>query len=241
MFKIFQEMFGRKNLLQEALEEAWKMLTVDKEMFDASVKSLRERDTAEVEIDIYETDREINRLEQDVRKKVLTHLAVSGAGDLAIGLTLVSIISDVERIGDYTKNIYELASIHPKRLKAGRWDEDLKEMEGTASQRLGTLIEALKESDTNMGQQIIDDLVKVKNKCDDYIMFLIKGEGQTFKTSEAVPLALYMRYIKRVSGHIQNVASSIVNPFHRIKYQPKHTKLIDDKHSHQSENEEIDY
>jgi phosphate uptake regulator len=229
MFKVIQEMFGRKNLLQEALEESWNMLQIDKEMFDASVTSLRKYDTADVEIDIYKTDKEINRFEQDVRKKVLTHLAVSRTSDLTIGLTLVSIISDIERIGDYTKNIYELATIHPKRLKAGKWEDSLHKMESTVSARLATLIEALKESDTNMGRQIIDDLINVKDKCDHYIMFLIKGEGETFKTSEAVPLALYMRYIKRVSGHIQNVASSLVNPFHRIKYQSKHTKLFDNK------------
>ncbi|NIR50713.1 hypothetical protein GWO43_19185, partial [candidate division KSB1 bacterium] len=57
------------------------------------------------------------------------------------------------------------------------------------------------------------------------------------KSSEAVPLALYLRYLKRVAGHIQNVASSIVNPFHRIKYQDKHTKLVEDEQSDQSEEE----
>lgn len=234
MFRRVQELFGKKSLLQEALEESWTMLQIDKEMFDASVQSLREQDTSEVAIDIYETDTKINRFERDVRKKVLTHLAVSAAADLSMGLTLVSIIGDIERIGDYTKNICELATIHPRRLKAGKWDDDLQKIESALSERLGTLITTLKESDTDMGNLILEDLAKVKDKCDDYIMFLIKGEGESFKTSEAVPLALYMRYLKRISGHIQNVASSIVNPYHRIKYRAAHTKLIDDQESNQS-------
>lgn len=227
MFKILQEIFSRKNLLQESLEQSWTMLKIDKRMFDASVKSLREHDTSDVEIDIYETDREINMLEQDVRKKVLTHLAVSGTGDLSIGLTLVSIISDIERIGDYTKNIYELAKEHPKRLKAGRWEEDLRNMERTVSTHMGTLIEALKDDDTEKAQKIIEDISRVKKKCDEFVLFLIKGEDESFKTSEAVPLVLYMRYLKRVAGHIQNVTSGIVNPFHRLKYMDERIKLID--------------
>ncbi len=235
MFKIFEEIFGKKNLMQESIEESWEMLQIDKEMLDASIKSLRRHDTEDVEIDLYKTDKEINRRERDVRKKVLTHLAVSSASDLSIGLTLVSIISDIERIGDHTKNIYELAKIHPKRLKAGKWEDDLVLIENTVSEHLGSLKNALKEADEEVGKKIINDLAKVKDKCDDYIMLLIKGEEESFKVGEAVSLALYLRYLKRVSGHMQNVASSIVNPFHRLKYQDKHIKLIEDKQKNEIE------
>lgn len=237
MFKFFHEIFGKKNLLQESLEESWKMLQSDKAMFEASVTSLRKQDTSKVDIDIYTADKEINKLERDVRKKVLTHLAVSSSTDLSIGLTLVSIIGDIERIGDYTKNIYELATIHPKRLVAGKWENDLVNIENKVLERLGTLLDALKESDTDLGLEIIVDLTKVKDKCDEYIMLLIKGEGESFKASEAVPLALYLRYLKRVAGHIQNVASSLVNPFHRLKYQDRHIKLIDEKPSEERSDE----
>lgn len=239
MFKKIQEIFGRKNLLQEALEDSWTMLQIDKEMFDASVTSLRRQDTSEVKIDIYQTDREINQFEQEVRKKVLTHLAISGSANLSIGLALVSTIIDIERIGDYTKNIYELAIVHPRKLIAGKWEENLIMMENTVSQGLGTLIEALKESDTEMGCQIIEDTAKVKKQCDEYVRFLIKGEDESFRTGEAVSLVLYMRYLKRIAGHIQNVSTSIVNPFHQIGYMSKRIKLIDDQDSNQSEMKEV--
>lgn len=240
MFKKLQELFGKKSLLQEALEDSWTMLQIDKTMFDASVKSLREQDTSEVEIDIYQTDREINRFEQEVRKKVLTHLAISGPTNLSIGLALVSTIIDIERIGDYTKNIYELANVHPKRLVAGAWEDDLKKMESTVSQSLGTLIEALRESDDQLGRQIISNMAKVKRQCDEYVMCLIKGENESFQKGEAVSLVLYLRYLKRVAGHLQNVATSIVNPFHKIGYMQKRIQLIDDKKSNQADIKEVD-
>ena len=58
----------------------------------------------------------INAYEREVRRKVFTHLAVTGERDLHAGLVLVSVVIDIERIGDYTKNIVELALHHPDKL-----------------------------------------------------------------------------------------------------------------------------
>ena len=37
--------------------------------------------------------------------------------------------------------------------------------------------------------------------------------------TEAVSTALYARYLKRISAHMMNVASSMVNPFDRIGFR----------------------
>jgi hypothetical protein len=34
-------------------------------------------------------------------------------------------------------------------------------------------------------------------------------------------VALYLRYLKRVSAHLKNVATSVVNPYHRIGFREK--------------------
>jgi len=36
---------------------------------------------------------------------------------------------------------------------------------------------------------------------------------------EAVATALYVRYLKRVSAHLMNIASSVTNPFDRIGFR----------------------
>ena len=119
MFKQIFELFKSDSLYEQALTECHEMLEIDREMFNESIKSLRESDTAEIPIDIYAMDKKINEFERDVRRKVMTHLAVSGNEDLGSGLILVSVVIDIERIGDYTKNIYDLAVQHPKKLTAG--------------------------------------------------------------------------------------------------------------------------
>ena len=37
----------------------------------------------------------------------------------------------------------------------------------------------------------------------------------------AATLAIYLRYLKRVSAHLKNVATSVVNPYHRIGFREK--------------------
>ena len=49
----------------------------------------------------------------------------------------------------------------------------------------------------------------------------IKGEGTPQDPTDAICLALYIRYLKRICAHLRNIASSIVNPFHRIGYREK--------------------
>ena len=131
MLKKFLELFHKESQLSQAFERSREMLRVDKEMFEEASRSLRERDDARLEIDIYAKDQLINAYEREVRRKVFTHLVVSGDSDLHAGLVLASVVIDIERIGDYTKNIVELALHHPQRLSCGPFEDDVKKIETT--------------------------------------------------------------------------------------------------------------
>ncbi len=74
-------------------------------------------------------DRTINKAERSVRKNVLKHLAVSGGDHAVSALVLTSIIIDIERIGDYSKNIIELARKGPESPDLGDAEEDLNRVE----------------------------------------------------------------------------------------------------------------
>jgi len=224
MFKELQRIFHRKGLLEEAIEESRQMLRDDWEMFKAARKSLRESDSAEVDVDVESMDIKINKYERDVRKKVLTHLAVNDATDLNIGLVLISIIIDIERIGDYTKNIVTLAENHPGKLvlNVPEWEKDLQEVENTVSKNFGSLIEALEKSDKKLAEKLLDELWYVKKTCSKYIAATLNLDNVDIKTADAVAFALYMRYLKRIAAHLMNVTSSIVNPFHKIGYRKIH-------------------
>ncbi|MDW7682340.1 MAG: PhoU domain-containing protein [bacterium] len=219
MLKELQQIFRRKGLIEQSIDDCIEMLNNDWEMFTESVKSLRESDTADISLDIEAKDIQINKFEREVRKKVLTHLAVNDVSDLNVGLTLINIVVDIERIGDYCKNIVELAQNHPGKLFFDQWEKEMKQMEDTISNNFDVLIKVLKEANTDLAKQLLDELWTVKKTCENFNMTLLKNSDLNLKVTDAVALALYMRYLKRIASHLMNVASSIVNPFHRIGYR----------------------
>jgi len=237
MFDKLRELLSKRDLLAASLEQSWKMLAYDKDMFDAAIKSLRELDIPDMPLDIFQTDREINRLERDIRKNILTHLAISGTANLSTGLALVSIIIDIERIGDYTKNIYELALLIKKKMVIGSWEDDVRTMEQSISEGLAELIDTLQTSDRQKAKKIVKEMALVKKSCDNYVIALIKGENESLDKGDAVSLVLYLRYLKRVAGHLQNVATSVENPFHKIGYMKKKFKKESSHSGNGNENE----
>ena len=132
MFKQIFEIFKSDSLYEQALVECHEMLDIDLTMFKASIQSLRKSDSADIDIDIFAMDKKINEFERDVRRKVMTHLAIGGKEDIGSGLVLVSVVIDIERIGDYTKNIYDLAVNHPKKLDGEILEDRLVEIENIA-------------------------------------------------------------------------------------------------------------
>lgn len=221
MYKKFLELFGKENLLDQAIELTVKMLETDREMFVASMESLRKRDNSSLPFDIYEKDKQINKFEREVRRNVLTHLTVAGTSNIVPGLVLVSIVIDVERIGDYTKNIVELARAHPTRLHGGIFEEELDRIEPIVMERFDHITKVIKDMDFELAKKIMSDHRNISTRVDKIIPEIINEKDQNLSAGDAVCLALYFRYLKRVAAHLTNIASSIRNPFPRIGFRSK--------------------
>lgn len=218
MFKQIFNLFKSDSLYEQALDQCFEMLDTDLLMFNESVKSLRESDTAEIPIDIFEMDKKINQFERDVRRKVMTHLAISGNEDLGSGLILISVVVDIERIGDYTKNIYELAINHPKKLQGFSFEKDLLQIENNTRNLFNDTIKTFKNQNLDEARKIMKDYKKgISKQCDQITNTIISSELD-IDANSAAAIALYSRYLKRISAHSRNLISSIVNPFERIGY-----------------------
>ena len=222
MFKEITRLFSSDDLLSQALDTCHEMLDITLEMFKESKNSLRELNTAEIPIDIYAMDQKINSFERDVRRNVMTHLAVSGANDISSGLVMVSVVIDIERIGDYTKNIYDLAVNHPNRLEAKSFESNLNDIEENTLELLTSTIEAFKNQDSSLASKLMKDYkTEISSKCDEITNTIISSPDSELDTASATAVALYSRYLKRISAHSRNLISSIVNPFDRIGYPQK--------------------
>ena len=221
MFEFLREMFSSDNLLQQAFDASSEMIRDDYAMFKESVNSLRRSDSSELKFDIYAADKKINKYEREVRRMVLTQLAIAQPADVSPGLILISVVSDVERIGDYTKNIYELATAHPKRLDAKQYEERLQEVEQTITKKFKQVNEAYAKSDEELAIHLMAEHKDISHWCDLVNNELIISPPTDIAVGDAVTLALYVRFMKRISSHLTNIVSSVVNPFPRIGYRSK--------------------
>jgi phosphate uptake regulator len=219
MLKEFFDLFRREDQLSQAFERSREMLREDREMLEEAIHSLRERDDARLVVDVYAKDQLINAYEREVRRKVLTHLAVAGGRDLHAGLVLVSVVIDIERIGDYTKNIVELALHHPERLDCGVLEDDVRKIETTVKTMFELLLDSLPDNDESKAREVMSEHWWIARRVDDVVSALIERDEPTLPGREAVAAALYTRYLKRVSAHLMNIASSVVNPFDRIGFR----------------------
>jgi phosphate uptake regulator len=222
MFKQIFEIFKSDSLYEQALKECHEMLDIDLTMFKASIQSLRKSDTAELDIDIYAMDKKINEFERDVRRKIMTHLAVGGKEDIGSGLVLVSVVIDIERIGDYTKNIYDLAVNHPKMLDGNALEDRLSNVETASLDLFESSIDAFKNQDIDKARGLMT-LYKetISAQCDSITTDIISGKLSDIDVGKGTAVAMYARYLKRIAAHSRNLISSIVNPFERIGYPEK--------------------
>jgi len=221
MWKQLLSVFSDCGLCQEAFDEALLMLRTSHGMHRDSVAALRGEGI--LVADIYERDRQLNKYERSVRRKILTHLSISPKAELNSGLVITAIVIDIERIGDYTKNIIELAAGLPEAFDGGELNEEFLDLERIVDKMFEDLVPALIDSDEELARGVLRNHKSVSGRVEKGLQLLRADQVLKGQSGRAVTAALYLRYLKRVSAHLKNVATSVVNPFHRIGYREKKT------------------
>jgi Na+/phosphate symporter len=218
-FREIYEIWRRDNSLNLALKESYEMLDKTRGMFQESKDLLRDVATTRMTLNIYEEDQSINAYQIQVRRRVLRYLAIAGLVDLVPGLVLTSIVIDIERIGDYTKNITELATTYPGKLECGRFEQRVGEIERIVEKLFGEIRSTLESSDRQAARRLIAEFSRVRKDADQLIAELIMEEDKSMGRAQTATVALYVRYLKRVGAHLLNILSSVVSPFERIGYR----------------------
>ncbi|MBU1099280.1 MAG: hypothetical protein KKA84_02665 [Bacteroidetes bacterium] len=224
MIKEILDVFRNDSLMERAYNRSFEMLHLTQEMFLEAKNVLRETDENNLDIDIDDQDSEVNKYQRDVRKDVFTHLALGGNEELASGLALVSIVIDIERIGDYTKNIASIAKNYKQKLHGGVFEERIVKLEDAVEDSFKRAIAIFEKSDEEAGRELIKEYKWVSKEADDMIDSLIREEDPNFTSGCAASLTMYLRSLKRTHSHLRNVVTSVVNPFHRIGFKPKKKK-----------------
>jgi phosphate uptake regulator len=212
-------------VIQESEREIRTMIEMARSLFGASALALLRQQ--EVDFDLYARDREINKLVVDIRKKIVEHLSVTACHNVGGELVFLKVINDIERVGDYSKNLLDLARQLSAPLPESNYHQQLVGMFPTVESFFKKAESALFDGVKEDARAVIKGHLVINQDCEGIVEALLKNKD--IPAPEAIALALTARYFKRVSSHLKNVASTAVNPFPHIGYMHPEEPVVEEK------------
>ena len=156
-----------------------------------------------------------------VRRKVLTYFSLeTSSREVPNGLILVDMVVDIERIGDYCKNISDLTLMQKAPFDFGELKEEISAMESEVRSRFSTTIQVIENQDEDLARTLNDKYKKTVSSASDKIVSgIVSGDVKLDSQSKSASLVLYARYLKRIGAHLKNITSTVVNAYDRIGYE----------------------
>ena len=215
MFDWFQTQGSESSGLSELQRNFLEMLQDGRHIFDAASNALLGGTDPEViREDLYTTDQRINRTERKIRRALVVHGSVHGRSTFSTLLVMMSVAKDAERVGDYAKNLFDLA-----RLKAelGTADERaaMVAAKTTISKLLARAHGLFEQQDRDAAGIFLEDCLAVQRTCDAQVAALVVETERN--TAGQV---LCWRYMKRVASHVGNIVTSVVVPVDQLDFYP---------------------
>ena len=99
----------RESGLENVEAQVQRMVNDARHTFDLALSAVTGGAVETVADEIRTTDRQINSTEIEIRRALIVHASVHGGIDTPEVLAFMNMIKDIERIGDYNKNIFDLA------------------------------------------------------------------------------------------------------------------------------------
>ena len=204
--------------LQKMRAEFGQMLDAGRHVFDTAANAfLGGTDLDVIRHDLFTTDKRINRAEQQIRREIVVHASVHGATEFPACLVLMSVVKDAERVGDYAKNIFDLAELAP-HPPAGEHKDRLVALKDDISRIMATCREIFDSQEDERATELIREAQRMEDLCDNEVRCLIE-EASEVEMSPTYVLAY--RYFKRVVSHVRNITSSVVQPVDKLDFPEK--------------------
>lgn len=209
------------SLLSQAWDDSIAMLKLSNEIFLKSLESFNSPESLKEIKALKKEDRKINDYQMTVRRKVLTHFSIgASAREVTNGLVLVDMVVDIERIGDYCKNISDLTLMKESSINFGELSEEISKIEEEVKSRFSSTIEVIENQDEDLAFTLQDKYRKaISTVSDNIVSDIVSGKKKLGSQSKSAALVLYVRYLKRIGAHLKNITSTVVNAYDRIGYE----------------------
>ena len=212
---MFERLFrpaARSPLIESAFRDMTTMLAQAERMLGLALAALLEG--RELEVDLDELDDVVDEGERMVRRSVLEHLSFDPSRELVASLVLVSMVQDAERLGDFARGIPELVPLarHPR---SGPFCDELAGLGRRLMPLFDLTKQAFVEDDPEKGRRVMATASELKAAFLDYTRRVAESE---LSADMAVVYSGGARSLRRVGAHLSNIASSVVQPYDRIRH-----------------------
>jgi phosphate uptake regulator len=192
-----------------------RMIELDRHEFDLAMSALMgEVVAAEVNDELRSTDQKVNQLEREIRRELAVHASVFGEMQTPAVLVYMSIVKDIERIGDYAKNLLDLALDGASFVDVpdtAEWQR----LRGEVSGYIADAADAFLTRNPARARTLLTRGSDLLDVFDDRVTELVSANDPG---NQAVARALAHRYLKRVVAHLMNLLSAVVMPLHSIDF-----------------------
>ncbi|MDP7040583.1 MAG: PhoU domain-containing protein [Myxococcota bacterium] len=216
MFEWLKSLGQQDEGLEQIQNEFLQMLEDGRHIFDASSNALLGgTNPSVIHDDLFDTDKRINKTEQLIRRQMVVHGSIHGSQTFPALLVFMSLTKDAERIGDFAKNLYELASWGPYL-----GNQETKNEMATLKNRISKLLikarHLYEEQDTQGARAFLNEVDEHKRLCDQKVQ-----EFMGIKDENMSGCVLTYRFYKRILSHLSNIISSVIMPVDKLGYRPE--------------------
>ena len=212
--KFFGSDKSASSLVDEARDEVIAMLEHSRHMFDSSCSALLAGQDAVV-ADVRAEDKEVHAEERLARRLIVSHLTMSPDQDLPASLAILSVTHDAERIGDYAKSLLELNAWSDLCSRDSRQAAMCGEIHQMILPLFDQTIAALRDGGAELANEVMRSHTAVKERTD-AVMAATMADADADRGTFLYTLA--SRFLRRVSAHLSNIASSIANPLDQVSH-----------------------
>jgi len=131
---------------------------------------------------IHEKDKSVNKREREIRRMLMEHLSINPGQDVSGCLVMMSLVKDAERIGDYSKNIFDLAVVLKQDAKQMKYFGKLVSIHDKLEAQIGQLEKAFLDGNQDISQAILKEYAPIKDSCSRILNDLFT---ETLSTKEA--------------------------------------------------------
>lgn len=216
MFKSLLDFWREKDFLKQVLEDFKEILNDAEHMFGLVHAGLvLNKSEPDLKEKIYAIDKRVNETERNIRKKIVEHLLVQPSVDMPMSLLLMSVVKDAERLGDYSKNLFEVKELLKKPINREMYVDIFDNIDGKLIDLFKQTKKAFIDSDENEAKQTWQNERSIVKSCDEIIKKLVKSN---LSVNESVCFALIARYYKRIAAHLTNISTSVILPISDLDY-----------------------